>query len=138
MNIKKGNLEVLFKVLQGTEGRLSLAESRIRDAVVKPLFELLKTFEGDRRAIYDKFCTKAEDGTPDLTGDQYNFPPDVLEQVNEELKTLYSEDVVLPVIMPSALQAVMERTGYQPKIGEVEVIDELLALLDPDVGPKTD
>lgn len=136
MKIKKGNLEVLFLTVRGTEGVLNLRESRTRDAFLKPLTEITQTFEAERRVIYEKFCTKKEDGTPDIDDQKYKFPPEDLAAVNEELKTLYSEEVEVPVLVPSALLAILERSNYQPKIGEAAVIDEVLAALDPEVVPQ--
>lgn len=127
MTIKKGELETLYLLTKGTEGQLNLAESRTRDAFMRPLLAATQTFEAERRAIYEKFCKKNEDGTPDVAENLYVFPPDVLEDVQSELKTLYFEDASVPVTMPEALKNVLERSAYSPKIGEAEVIDSLLA-----------
>jgi len=129
ITLTKNKLEILFLTVRGTEGVLSLSDSRTRDAFLKPLLEATKTFEEDRKAIYEKFCTKNEDGTPDLTDDKYHFEPEILEDLNKELTILYTEEVELPVAQNDALKSILESTEYKPKVNEVEIIDEILALL---------
>ena len=129
ITLTKNKLEVLFLAIRGTEGVLSLAESRIRDAFMKPLTEATKTFEEDRKVIYEKFCTKDEEGNPDLTDNNYHFQKEVLEGLHKEIETLYAEEVELPVASKESLKLILERTEYKPKTGEVEIIDEILATL---------
>lgn len=124
---KKSQLEVFFLTLKGTEGVLSLADSRIRDSFLKPLTEATQTFEQDRKVIYERFCTKDSNGDSDLSDNQYKFPKDILEEMNKELEILCDEEVALEA--PEGLKEIMEKTEYKPKTGEVEIIDQILELL---------
>lgn len=125
MNLLKSQLEVFYHTVKGTEGVLNLAEGRIRDSFMKPLTEALKTFEEDRKVIYEKFCTKKEDGTPDVDDGNYHFDPKEIPEVNKELQTLLDEEVELST--PTGLKEILEKTEYKPKVGESEVIDAILA-----------
>lgn len=125
MTIPKNKLETLFLLAKGTEGELSLQESRIRDAFYKPLLELTQTFEQDRRTIYEKFCQKDEEGNADVSDGNYKFDQKILPKVNKELEILYAEEVELPSID----KAILEKSSYKPKVGEAEIIDEIFTLL---------
>lgn len=126
MLIKKSSLEVLFLASKEIE-KITLSEARIRDSFIKPLSVTLQSFYDDRKKIYDTFCLKKEDGTPDLKdGDKYQFPKDTTEADNE-LKTLLSEEV--EVNFPAGIKEILEKTSYSPKVGEVEVLDEILTKL---------
>lgn len=127
MKLQKRHLEITFLAFKGTEGVLSLKESRIRDSFMKSLTEVTMTFEEDRKAIYEKFCNKKEDGTPDTEDGQYHFDTAVLPDVNEELRILLDEEVEIET--PVGLKETLEKTEYRPKTGEVEIIDEILAKL---------
>lgn len=120
--MKKSNLEVLFNVLKGTEGVLNLAESRRRDVYLKPVLTALETFYKDRNTIFEKFCTKKEDGTPDIHEEKYSFPPESLDELNKEIEVLLNETVEIP----GDVKDLLEKSEYKPKIGEAEQIDELL------------
>jgi len=121
--MQKRYLEILFQVLKGTEGVLNLAESRKRDSFIKEVGKALETFYADRLAIYVKFCRKKEDGTPDIIDDKYHFEPEVVKEADAELKILLDEEVNLTV--PENIKEIIEKTTYAPKVGEVELIDEL-------------
>lgn len=123
MKIKKGNLEVLFNVVKGTEGVLSLSESRARDAFAKPLKELVETFINDRNSIYDSFSISKE-LQPDGKTITWIFPPEKQEEIQKELETLVSEEV--EVEAAPVVKEILEKTTYSPKIGESEVIDSLI------------
>lgn len=134
MKVYKKQLELFFNVLKGTEGELSLKESRIRDSFIKPLAEKTDEFIKDRVKIYETFAIKNEDGSVDfLVGEDekgnktqsFQFPPDKLEEINKELVVLTDEEVEFSI--PDGLKDIMEKTTYSPKLGEVEVIDEILA-----------
>lgn len=127
MLLAKSRLETLHRVLCGTEEALSLPDARIRDRFSKMFTELLKTFEEDRKKIYEKFCDKLEDGTPDTSNNEYKFNQDVLEELNAELATLGAEEVEFTV--PEKLKEILEKSNYFPKLGETEIIDEILAKL---------
>lgn len=120
--MKKSQLETLFNVLKGTEGTLNLAESRRRDAYLKPLIEALETFYKDRVKIYEKFCTKKEDGTPDIEGGKYIFPTESLEETNKELETLSQETITIE----GDIKDLLEKSEYKFKIGEAEILDKIL------------
>jgi len=119
---------VLFNVAKGTEGVLTLPEARIRDNFLKPIIELTQNFYDDREKIYREYCIKNEDGTPALKdGTKYEFNKDKVEQIDMELKTLMSEEV--EITAPDTIKEILEKTTYSPKLGEADVIDELLASL---------
>lgn len=125
MNLEKRYLETLFLLVKGTEGVLNLAEGRIRDRFMKGLTETVKTFEEERKVIYEKFCNKHEDGSPDIADGNYHFDPANIPDVNKELETLYSETVEIQT--PAEIKDFVERTEYKPKTGETEVIDTILS-----------
>lgn len=122
MNVKKQHLETLYLVVKGTENILNLSESRKRDTFLKPLTEALETFYKERKVIYEKFCDKKEDGTPNIVENRYTFQN--AEEVNKELTILLEETVELPPLEVS----ILEKSEYKPKIGEAEVIDEFITL----------
>ena len=122
MNVKKQHLETLYLVVKGTENILNLSESRKRDTFLKPLTEALETFYKERKVIYEKFCDKNEDGTPNIVENRYTFQN--AEEVNKELTILLEETVELPPLEVS----ILEKSEYKPKIGEAEIIDELITL----------
>lgn len=125
MKIKKSNLVPIFLFVKGTEGTLSLKESRERDIFIKPFFEVVKTYEQDREKIYKEFCIKNENGEPDLKdGKSYQFPTEKLDELNKELETLNTEEVEVNVY--ALTKEVLEKSEYKPKVGETEIIDEFL------------
>jgi len=127
MKLEKRYLEVLYKTIKGTEGVLTLAEGRIRDAFMKDVTEATTQFENDRRVIYEKFCTKTDDGKPDVSDGKYHFKTEEVSEIQAELETLYAEEVELP--SPSGLKEIVERTQYKPEIGESEKIDHIISKL---------
>jgi len=125
MKIKKVQLETLFNVTKGTEGVLTLAESRVRDTFIKPLLEHTQRYLEDKQTIYKEYCLKDEKGEPQLVdGDKYEFPKEKLEEINKELVTLSDEEVELET--PENIKEILEKTTYLPKIYEAEIIDELI------------
>lgn len=127
MQIKKSSLEVLFLTLKGTEGILNLADARIRDTFLKPVIESYETFIKERTTIYETFCDKKEDGTPDIEDNRYKFSKEVQAQADAELKTLYDEEITLET--PEKLKEFMEKSEYNPKVGEADIIDEIIGKL---------
>lgn len=128
MTIKKSYLETLFLFTKGTENVLNLADSRLRDTFIKPLFEITKVYIEDRNKIYLEYCLKNEDGSPELLdGDKYQFPNEKLEEINKELEILGNEEV--EVGTHEKLKEILEKSEYKPKVGEAEIIDEILAKL---------
>lgn len=126
MKILKKQLEVLFLSLKGTENVLTLAESRIRDSFIKQVASELDTFYADRKKIFEKFCIKDEDGKPLVKNDQYNFENEVLEELNAEITTLLNEEVSIPTEHEVALKVFITKTEYKPKLGEAEIIDQII------------
>jgi len=126
MKVKKQYLEILFSTLKGTENLLSIAESRKRDAFLKELAPKLDNFYKERSFIYETFCDKKEDGTPDIRDDQYRFDPAKLEEINSELETLGNEQVIIDL----PINGILEKSEYKPKLGEVEIIDKLIELCE--------
>jgi len=130
MKLKKGELELTFMVLKDTS--LGLQDSRIRDAFLKPLGEAVDIFYKERKEIYEKFCEKNDDGTPNTDGDKYHFSKENTPLADKELKTLVEEEVEIEEkwgVTTSKLKEIMEKTNYAPKVGEVEFIDKILSTL---------
>lgn len=134
MKIKKISLEALFYALKGTEGVLSLSESRARDSFMKPVGEFADTYNADKVKIYEAFAMKKEDGSIDFKVEKskggnetksYQFSPEKLTEINKELTTLAQETVELPEL--STLKEMLEKTTYKPKVGESALLDEILA-----------
>lgn len=133
LKIPKKSLEVLFTLTKGTEEELNLSESRTRDAFIKDLAPVLDSFYQDRTKIYQTFCIKLEDGSPDfkvvendngkILSKTYQFPLEKEQEISQELTTLYGETVELNV--PSNLKEILEKSTYKPKIGETTLIDEI-------------
>jgi len=128
MNIKKLQLEAIFNMLKSTDGALSFKDARVRDQILKPLSEQLKTYFDDREKIYKAFCIKKEDGTPDLkNGNQYQFETKKLDEINKELLTLSEEEVDLYVTDDVAkFREIMLKSEYKPKVGESELIESVI------------
>lgn len=129
MQIQKKYLPVFFSTLNGTDGVLSLSDSRVRDVFFKHVLETTQQFEKDRKTIYEKFCNKKEDGTPDTTDDKYTFANDVLDEANKELEILGNEDVEFVTAFPAKIKEIIELSAYKPKTGESEQIDHIISKL---------
>lgn len=127
MQLQKVQLEVFFKVLKGTEGLLDLKESRERDRFMRSLVEETTTYEGERKVIYEKFCNRSEDGTPDTSDGKYKFPAEVLPELSSEVEVLNKELVSL-VYTPGLTDMVL-RSAYKPLVGEAESIDLIVTAL---------
>jgi len=132
MKIKK-KLLVLFYLTLAQSKPATLAAGRVRDMLVtpsKPLFESLKEFEEARKKIYEEFCDKDEDDKPIVNDNQYRFskPENAIKQ-RDETTILEEEEVELSIVYPEIVKALIESTGYEPKVGETETIDEILALI---------
>lgn len=123
MVIKKGNIELLFNVLKGTDGKLSLADARIRDTFLKELIVSNDTFVADRKKIFETFCKKNEDGTPEVTNNQYTFDPESTEELSKELGTLLIEEIT---IENDKVIEFISLSEYKPKVGESEIIDSFV------------
>jgi len=131
MTTKKKNLELIFNVLRET--KLSLADSRIRDAFMKQFGEALDDFVKERENVYIKFCDKDEDGNPKVLENKYTFQKSVLEEMSNELEILLNEEVAIAADNTEKIKEFIESTQYNPKPGEVELIDEFLVDLDKQV-----
>lgn len=127
MKIKKLYLPIFYYALKGTEGQLSLAESRVRDSAMKMIREPAATFEQDRTKIFTTYCDKDEKGKPKIEDGKYSFDPELLETINGELSTLNNEEVELEI--HNDIKEILEKTNYKPKVGEAEVIDEIKSCL---------
>ena len=129
MKVKKVQLEPFFKVLRGTDGVLSLADARVRDAFMKPLGNHLDAFYADRAKIYESFSIKDKEGNPDLTDGNFHFPADEMENLNGELIEFGEEIVEVEFVWGvtgGKLKEIIEKSTYKPVYGETEVIDEII------------
>jgi len=131
MKIKKIQLEAIFQMLKGTEGVLDFKDSRIRDSILKPLADTLQTYYDDRNKIYQAFCLKKEDGTPDYLEEngetKYQFPKEKLDEINKELLALADEEVdMYTTDNPLKFREIMLKSEYKPKVGESEQIEGVM------------
>jgi len=120
--MQKKYLITFYLALKGTEGVLSLQESRIRDKFLKWLTEETSTFELNRNEIF-KTYGKLKEGEDNV----YEFSPENAPKVNKELETLMAETVSLPET--AGIKEILEQTQYKPKSGEAELIDEIISQL---------
>jgi len=123
MKVKKQYLETLFNFIKGTDEQLTLSESRKRDAFLKEIAPVLETFYADRKVIYEKFAVKDASGKPDIVNDKYSFEKEVIEELGKELTLLFEEEVEISNLPKD----IVDKSEYKPKVGEVEIIDNLLA-----------
>lgn len=123
MKVKKQYLETLFNFIKGTDEQLTLSESRKRDAFLKEIAPVLETFYADRKVIYEKFAVKDASGKPGIVNDKYSFEKEVIEELGKELTLLFEEEVEISNLPKD----IVDKSEYKPKVGEVEIIDNLLA-----------
>lgn len=121
MKIKKSHLETLYLVLKDTS--LKLSEARKRDVFFNDLTTHLNQFYADRKKIYETFCNKKEDGTPDVTDNQFHFDKSVQKELSEELEQLFNEEIEIKGY--DTLKTVIENSDHALKAGEAEVIDAI-------------
>lgn len=127
MTLKKSELELTFNVLKETT--LNLSDARIRDNFLKPVGEALDQLNKEKSAIYLEYCDKDEDGNPEITDDKYHFESAALETGNSELKILYAEEIEIPLANQEKIKEFFESTAYAPKLGEIDIIDDIIAKL---------
>lgn len=126
MKLQKKYLELFYKCLGGYKTD-KLAEARIRDSFMKTLAESVDAFIKDRNVIYEKFCEKNEDGSPLIKDNKYNFPREVITDLNQELIILLDEEVEMTP--DEKIKEFVENTKYETEAGETLAIDEILKLL---------
>ncbi len=128
MVFKKKYLVVFLKALQETN--LNLVDSRIRDEFHKSLFETTREFEIGQQAIFKEFCIKNKDGEPEMTEKgEYQFNVgEPSESVKKETEILLEEEVELTPKNPAKIKEFLDLTEYKPKVGESEIIDEIIKL----------
>ena len=125
---------MFFKTLRGTEGFLSLADARVRDAFMKPLGVQVDDMVADRKKIYERFSKKNPDGTPNTADGNFHFEADILEVLNKELEIFANEEVEVEFVWGvtgGKLRDIMEKSQYKPMYGEVQEIDEIIKQLAP-------
>jgi hypothetical protein len=128
MKLKKSHLVVFLKAIKETD--LGLADSRIRDEFFKPLFEETKNFEEAQQTIYKTLCKKDKDGNPEMTSlGQFQFEGENAKKVIEELDILSKEEVELTPKNTTKIKEFLENTSYKPKVGEADLLDDVLKLL---------
>ena len=130
LRIKKDHLELLVKILNTTNGKLSILDSRVRDRFYMALDKEYKLFFQERKDLYEKFCIRTEDGKPDLTElKQYQFPKESTTELEQEYIKLMSEEAVIQYSSdPESLKHIIENADYCPEVGEVDKIDIILEI----------
>lgn len=119
--MQKKHLELAYTLLSQTE--LNLAEARIRDTFIKELSAKLESFYEEKKKIIETLADKDENGAPIIQGEMYKMTN--MDTFNQELNTLLSELVSLEV--SDQVKNIIRKTNYKPKVGEMELIDEILA-----------
>lgn len=128
MKIQKKYLEVLFCAVRDCTG-LGLVEARVRDSFLLEITPAVDKFFVDRKKIYEHFCNKKADGTPDLLeGTKYVFAPEVTKEINEALEVLFAEEEEIAVT-DGTIAKFISATEYKPKVGESKMIDEIIELM---------
>lgn len=130
MTLKKKYLTLFYLTLAEADTG-SLAEARIRDSIAKEVLANLKDFEKDRQKIHLEYCIRNEKDEPELTPEGlFKFKiGEVFDKVKAEVATLEGEEVDLKVKDTVKVKELIEGTKYKPKVGETEIIDELIALI---------
>jgi len=136
MTLKKGLLTVFYKTISGGKP-VKFSVARVRDVLIRKVFDELHTYENDRKKIYEAYCNKDENEKPIITNNSYSFMKDTpeatkeaVESVQKELEILNNEEVEIPVANQPIIKDCIENTEYKPEAGEVELIEILLSALD--------
>lgn len=136
MILKKGLLTVFYKTLTNNKP-VKFSIARVRDVMIRKVFDELHDYETHKKDIYEKFCNKDENGKPIITDGSYSFLKDndkdtkeTIEKVQKELDILNNEEVEIPVANQPIIKDCIENTEYKPKAGEVELIEILISALD--------
>lgn len=130
MKIQKKYLEILQMIVCNCKD-IPLKEGRVRDSFLKELNPLLATFIAERRTVIEKFCDKDEKGKPIIVKEgkkiTYTFPPEDNAELESEIQILKEEEVELQTT--PELKAILEKTTYNPAVGESEAIDLIFSLI---------
>ena len=131
MKLFKKQLNLLVGVLAETKPHF--VEARLRDKVIKLLLIESTQFDEDRVKICKDLCIKDEKGEPLMKGNIFDFTPENMTKFQEEFKILSDEEIKLPLDgnEQQRLLKLIETTEYLPKVGEVEMIDEILGEIKP-------
>jgi len=136
MILKKGLLTVFYKTISGGKP-VKFSIARVRDVLIRKVFDELHAYETDRKAIYEEFCNKDAEGKPIIENGSYSFLKEkkedtekTIESVQKELDILNNEEVEIPVANQPIIKDCIENTEYKPEAGEVELIEILISALD--------
>lgn len=127
MKIQNKEINLFFNLLKDIKG-ITFPEARKRDAIVKQLISFSKTFEENRLKIVTEFCEKDEEGNLKVEKDNFTVLKGKEEEFKKELDTLSDEEVELTLDTQS-VRKMLDNTEYTPKVGEMELIDALIAKL---------
>lgn len=116
MQITKEEALILQKVLVGTQEKLDFAESRVRDKFLKSLAPEIQSYYEARNKLLISLAEKIEGEE-----NRFNLTPKFLE----EEKILNEETIELPD--EPKLKDFIELSDYKPKIGEIDLIDNILS-----------
>jgi hypothetical protein len=127
MKIKKSHLKVAIEALAGSD-ELTLRDSRTRDRAIKTLNASHEEYIGDQKKVIHQFCERGADGEPDVkikNGQTfYSFSSEDGIEYKKESELLNEEKISFK---PSQeVISFIEETNYNPKVGEADIIYEVL------------
>ncbi len=115
--MKNKHLELLAEMLSKTE--LDFTQARIRDKYLKEVGIFFSEKEENRKKILESF------GTINKDKNVYEFENnEVFKNALDELNKLSEEATSLAITLE--IKEMIEKTNYKPKVGEMEIIDEIL------------
>ncbi len=127
MKLKKSQIDLLLKTIGNSH--VVFAEARLRDSIGKTLVELYEKFEEVRLTICKELATKNEAGEPVEKEGMYIFTDEARVTLKEKVGVLMDEEVDIPLksVDAARLRRIVEVTEYKPEVGEVAMIEDILA-----------
>jgi len=122
MTIEKNKLQIILEVVALSTG-ITFSQARIRDAFIKQLNEHAVAFNQDRVKIAEKLSVQKNGKAVTIKEngvESYNIKDP--EKFNKEYEILSKETVTI-TCDKDAIYKIIEKTKYEPKFGEVEIID---------------
>lgn len=123
MKITKKEVDLFYELI--ADSAISLSEARKRDAIVKQLVKFGREYAYDRMKIIKEFCEKKDDELI-VKDNNYLVINGKEEEFNKEMDTLNNEEVEIELDAQST-KKIIENTKYTPKVGEMDLIDNLIA-----------
>ncbi len=134
MKIQSGHLKLFIEVLNGTNPRF--IEARLRNRILKDLYEYYIPFEKERTELCLSLCKKDTEGNAIKEEGHYTFEDKEREILEEKYKEIAEKKNSLSLTgdEPFRIVALIESTNYVPLEGETEIIDD--CFIDALLGKK--